>query len=251
MSRLPTGNLATWTEDVDSTDVRRATSIAPSAFSLHTIEVLNGGARKSDGATIDENLRMTWDASVAVVHSTLECHCARQGARVDMVRPRSVERPERCGKRSTRGPRTMPSGVLVSRHRSGGHGRATGWKPRDPFDVRCVTRNTWLRCRQEIGYVEPDPAKPGRRWSRPNIEDRRQQGVSCTEWPFRSPAGAVEAWLFEGRAANAPPTIRQKHEWVRDYHNTIIREVFPHGPDDALEFADLPQATRASLVDNS
>lgn len=40
---------------------------------------------------------------------------------------------------------------------------------------------------------------------------------------------AVEAWLSQGRDTKAPTSVRQKHEWVRDYHNAMIQELFPTG----------------------
>jgi hypothetical protein len=38
---------------------------------------------------------------------------------------------------------------------------------------------------------------------------------------------AGEEWLSDGRTVDAPGHVREKHEWVRDYHNAMIRELFP------------------------
>lgn len=40
---------------------------------------------------------------------------------------------------------------------------------------------------------------------------------------------AVTDWIEDGRARNVPPRVRAKHEWVRVYHNRMIRELFPGG----------------------
>lgn len=37
---------------------------------------------------------------------------------------------------------------------------------------------------------------------------------------------AVEEWLAEGRSADAPPSVRAKHEWAREYHNLAVSEFF-------------------------
>jgi hypothetical protein len=38
---------------------------------------------------------------------------------------------------------------------------------------------------------------------------------------------AVNDWIEDGRARNVPAEARAKHEWVRLYHNMMMRELFP------------------------
>jgi len=40
---------------------------------------------------------------------------------------------------------------------------------------------------------------------------------------------AVRDWIEDGRARNLPAQVRAKHEWVRLYHNAMMRELFPSG----------------------
>lgn len=45
---------------------------------------------------------------------------------------------------------------------------------------------------------------------------------------------SVEKWFTEGKNTDVPPSVRAKHEWVRDYHNLAMSEYFqcPIGDED-------------------
>ena len=38
---------------------------------------------------------------------------------------------------------------------------------------------------------------------------------------------AVTDWIADGKARNASANVKAKHEWVRLYHNTMMKELFP------------------------
>lgn len=40
---------------------------------------------------------------------------------------------------------------------------------------------------------------------------------------------AVTGWIRDGRARDVEHKVRAKHEWVRVYHNMMLRELFPGG----------------------
>ena len=47
---------------------------------------------------------------------------------------------------------------------------------------------------------------------------------------------SVEKWLAEGKTADVAPSVRAKHEWVREYHNLAVSEFFRCPIGEAEEF---------------